>query len=281
MKIVSIHSHKGGCGKTTIALFLARELALRGKRTCLLDLDISAPGVESLVNLTSGKKYFNEFLEGIEPVDELSDLEGYLFKYIDTDLQDMKQAVDLFPIGEGYSTERDIGRTVHLEYMMERLLSFLEVLQMQYDACIIDNHPSFILVSEMILKDLGSGKKRTVLFISTPNRSHVGGCLKRATKIQRADLRKALVLNRISPDNMKMYKDTISFSKALKTDELLHGHSLWAHCGLNDYFPVPETSLYRIGDLGTSPYLPQTNKMKLCDESRYIYQIADFVLKED
>ena len=39
MKVVSIINYKGGVGKTTITANLASEMACRGKRVLVIDLD--------------------------------------------------------------------------------------------------------------------------------------------------------------------------------------------------------------------------------------------------
>ena len=42
MPVIAVINYKGGVGKTTIAANLAAELAWRGKRILLLDLDAQA-----------------------------------------------------------------------------------------------------------------------------------------------------------------------------------------------------------------------------------------------
>ena len=51
MKIVSVINYKGGVGKTTIVANLAAELARRGKRVLLIDLDPQASLTFSFVSL--------------------------------------------------------------------------------------------------------------------------------------------------------------------------------------------------------------------------------------
>ena len=56
MKTVSIHSHKGGVGKTTLGLLLCKYYArFLGKKTCFIDFDFQAPGLRGA--------YFAEYLK--------------------------------------------------------------------------------------------------------------------------------------------------------------------------------------------------------------------------
>jgi len=45
--IITVHSYKGGTGKTLISANLAMIFASRGKNVCLLDLDFRAPSLFS------------------------------------------------------------------------------------------------------------------------------------------------------------------------------------------------------------------------------------------
>ena len=63
-KIVSIHSFRGGTGKSNTTANLAAQVALRGKRVGVVDTDIQSPGIHVLFGLDENKmgKTMNDFL---------------------------------------------------------------------------------------------------------------------------------------------------------------------------------------------------------------------------
>ena len=65
-KIISIHSFRGGTGKTTISTNIASLLAKSGLRVGLLDSDIQSPGAHILFGLTTDDitKTLNDFVWG-------------------------------------------------------------------------------------------------------------------------------------------------------------------------------------------------------------------------
>ena len=66
MKVIAVHSFKGGTGKTTFAANIAVLLALNGFNTALLDLDFSGPSICYLVAShpeIPSRMWINDFLE--------------------------------------------------------------------------------------------------------------------------------------------------------------------------------------------------------------------------
>jgi MinD-like ATPase involved in chromosome partitioning or flagellar assembly len=61
MKLISIHSHKGGAGKTTIALLTAQAQFKSGARVCTVDLDFLGSGLEAVVDARP-QAYLDDFL---------------------------------------------------------------------------------------------------------------------------------------------------------------------------------------------------------------------------
>jgi MinD-like ATPase involved in chromosome partitioning or flagellar assembly len=65
-KIVSIHSFRGGTGKSNLTANLAATVAMRGNRVGVIDTDIQSPGIHVLFNLEEGsiRHALNDFLWG-------------------------------------------------------------------------------------------------------------------------------------------------------------------------------------------------------------------------
>lgn len=72
-KIVSIHSFRGGTGKSNTTANLAAQVALTGKRVGVVDTDIQSPGIHVLFGLDEDKmgKTINDFLHGKATIREI------------------------------------------------------------------------------------------------------------------------------------------------------------------------------------------------------------------
>jgi len=72
LDIIVLHSQKGGPGKTTLACNIAHELAKRGNKTVLIDLDIAQPAIQYIFHVPDKKIKFtiNDILLGKAKVKE-------------------------------------------------------------------------------------------------------------------------------------------------------------------------------------------------------------------
>ena len=72
-KIVSIHSFRGGTGKSNTTANLAAQVAMAGKRVGVVDTDIQSPGIHVLFGLDENKmgKTMNDFLHDKATIREI------------------------------------------------------------------------------------------------------------------------------------------------------------------------------------------------------------------
>ena len=68
--IITLHSYKGGTGKTLLSVNLAMIYASRGKRVCLLDMDLRAPSLSSAFNNNKGY-WVNDYLNRVCEIDSV------------------------------------------------------------------------------------------------------------------------------------------------------------------------------------------------------------------
>jgi MinD-like ATPase involved in chromosome partitioning or flagellar assembly len=71
--VLTVHSYKGGTGKTLVSTSLAAILASQGKNVCLVDLDLRAPSLDATF-AANGKCWMNDYLSGTcDPMDLIKD----------------------------------------------------------------------------------------------------------------------------------------------------------------------------------------------------------------
>jgi MinD-like ATPase involved in chromosome partitioning or flagellar assembly len=138
-RIVSIHSYRGGTGKSNISANLAYLAARLGKRVAVLDSDLQAPGVHLLFGFETDRMpytlsdfFFNrcgleETAYDLKAIAELEGIDGSIF------LLPSRMTVDAIMqiIAKGY----DVGK---LNDQLSKLIDELKL-----DLLLIDTHPGF------------------------------------------------------------------------------------------------------------------------------------------
>jgi MinD-like ATPase involved in chromosome partitioning or flagellar assembly len=73
-QIISIHSFRGGTGKSNLTANLATAMAMRGYRIGVVDTDIQSPGIHVLFGFDEStlNKSLNDYLWGRAPIDEIA-----------------------------------------------------------------------------------------------------------------------------------------------------------------------------------------------------------------
>ncbi|MFY7806673.1 MAG: MinD/ParA family ATP-binding protein [Limnoraphis robusta] len=71
-KVISIHSYRGGTGKSNFTANLATTVALQGHRVGVVDTDLPSPGIHNLfsLELEPTDKTLNNYLWGDTPIEE-------------------------------------------------------------------------------------------------------------------------------------------------------------------------------------------------------------------
>ncbi|MBN1900793.1 ParA family protein [Candidatus Sumerlaeota bacterium] len=196
MKVVSILSHKGGAGKTTLSLMLSKIHAMRGRKVCAIDLDFIGSGFEHILNIIPPKKYLDEYALCSSDPSKGPSLEELKTAYRDEELGS-KQIDLILNLGgmEGVNNAnsekekkqenhnlatalvgREPGQSI-IRRSIERLLGDLE--KEKYDIVFLDCHPGLAYLAKSVL-ELSKEKKNDyyTLFITTVNRAHFFGLIR-------------------------------------------------------------------------------------------------------
>ncbi|HPB32603.1 MAG TPA: MinD/ParA family protein [Candidatus Sumerlaeota bacterium] len=135
-QFISIHSYRGGTGKSNITANLGVLLAARGLNVGLVDMDIQSPGIHALFgfDVSSFKHCLNDYLWSRCTVeDAVYDLCGRLEKPVEGRLMLLPSSIH----------PGDIARIIHDGYDVDRLndglAAFTESLAL--DVLLIDTHP--------------------------------------------------------------------------------------------------------------------------------------------
>jgi len=232
MNIYSIHSHKGGVGKTTFSLFLSKYLAqVKREKTCLIDLDFQAQGLRSTYLRKNLKFDFSDFLLA-EDKKKKEIAQQIAVKHEEID--HLYFIANLFKPHEDIQPQLDILKKIYIKVVNEiytgeimdnlkELLKHLE--QTGFKNIVIDDHPSLVLLSEEIIKEI----KTTPLFISTLNIVSFVGLFKNVLersdtwKINLSELK--IIINRapvnFSLSGLTKALDTFMDSNEITPDEKL------------------------------------------------------------
>jgi len=157
--IVSIHSFRGGTGKSNLTANLAAQVAMAGKRVGIIDTDIQSPGIHVLVGLnedTMGHT-LNEFLRSERSIREVA----YAVGEHPTDLPGLQKLAgkQLWLVPSSIKSS-EIGRVLRDGYDVGKLNEGMQYLlkEMQLDYMFIDTHPGLneetllsIAVSDVLL----------------------------------------------------------------------------------------------------------------------------------
>lgn len=135
-KVVSIHSFRGGTGKSNISASMAYLLAAAGKRVGVVDTDIQSPGIHVLFGLDEGQltHSLNDYLWGTCAIEQAA--------YDVTDRLDAAIPGKIFLVPSSIRAG-EIARVLREGYDVGLLNDgFQDVIQrLKLDVLVIDTHP--------------------------------------------------------------------------------------------------------------------------------------------
>ncbi len=141
-KIVSIHSFRGGTGKSNTTANLAAQAALAGKRVGIVDTDIQSPGIHVLFGLDENKmgKTLNDFLHGKCTIGEVALNIGE--HATDSDGRAKLKGKDLWLLPSSIRG-REISQIIREGYDVNRLNEGFQTIlkELNLDYLFIDTHP--------------------------------------------------------------------------------------------------------------------------------------------
>jgi septum site-determining protein MinD len=158
-KIVSIHSFRGGTGKSNMTANLAAQVALCGKRVGVVDTDIQSPGIHVLFGLDEASmgRTLNDYLHGKCSIAEVAFSIGENATNANGRSQLAGKKLWLFPSS---INGREIGDILRKGYDVNLLNTGLQTLmkELGLDYLFIDTHPGLndetmlsIAISDILL----------------------------------------------------------------------------------------------------------------------------------
>ncbi len=164
MRTISIHTSKGGVGKTTLVINLAFELAKQGNRVLVVDLDDQANAslvlgvnradeIDNASSLEEVEQILDDFAGRKELIDFLKADKGLGFKYMDYVYSSqfnqyinyyiwgINGKIDVIP-GSYRTKDAEIGSKPYRQELLNKGLQKSDIAK-DYDYVIIDTPPSY------------------------------------------------------------------------------------------------------------------------------------------
>ncbi|WP_407885449.1 MinD/ParA family protein [Scytonema sp. NUACC26] len=166
-KIVSIHSYRGGTGKSNLTANIATAIACQGNRVGIVDTDIQSPGIHVLFGLDEKQieLTLNEFLWGNCAIADAA----YDVTYVLKNQTNPRSSIYLVPSSVKLN---DISRILRERFDVELLLKgFKDLIEnLKLDYLFIDTHPG--LNQETLISLTTSD---TVLLVLRPDQQDFQG----------------------------------------------------------------------------------------------------------
>lgn len=198
-KIISVHSYRGGTGKSNLVANLATLLVLQGKRVALIDTDIQSPGIHILFGLDESEIDYtlNDYLWGKCPLVKTAyDVSHILNEQSQSPKAKVKEG-SIYLVPSSMKAE-EIATVLSEGYDVELLhQGFLELSDcLKLDYLFVDTHPG---ISEEAL--LAIGISDITLVILRPDRQDYQGTAVVLDVAKQLEVsRLLLVANKVLPE---------------------------------------------------------------------------------
>ncbi|HZQ15494.1 MAG TPA: AAA family ATPase [Gaiellaceae bacterium] len=147
-RVITVSSTKGGTGKTSIAVNVAVELASRGVRTLLVDLDVQFGDVGIVLGLDRPEKTLHDLAVGSALELDAEKLRGFVIRH--------SQTLHILPAPLRPEEADDIEAS--------QIATVLQIARSLYDAIVVDTAPLF---DGPMLAALD--RSQELLLVSTPD----------------------------------------------------------------------------------------------------------------
>jgi septum site-determining protein MinD len=191
-QLVSIHSYRGGTGKSNLTANLATTMAISGKKVGIVDTDIQSPGINVLFGLKDEQitHTLNDYLWGKSEIKDIA----YNLSHV---LTNTESEGEIYLIPSSMKTS-DIAKVLSegydVELLQEGLFELSKILNLDY--LFIDTHPG---LNEETL--LSVGVSNTLIIILRPDQQDYLGT---AVVIEVAESLEVpqtlLVMNKVLPN---------------------------------------------------------------------------------
>ena len=195
--VLTVHSYKGGTGKSIISTNLATILSREGNNVSLIDLDLRAPSLDKVFGVKRREFWVNDFLDGkckssdiLFDVSKVTKSKGRLFVALaNPSIEAIREAITKDRKGEMRALHRLLMLNEHL----------LEKMAMDY--IILDTNPgmSYASINSVAAADL-------VLVISTWDASDLAGAQGMVSELYNILEKRAIVLMNKIPEQLLIDK---------------------------------------------------------------------------
>ena len=193
-KLISVHSFRGGTGKSNTTANIAALLAMEGARVCVVDTDINSPGIHVLFNLDEAdmEHSLNDYLWGKCTIEQAAqDVTGHIGAEVKGQIFLIPASIKAGEIARILREGYDVG------LLNDGFRDVIEKLKLDY--LLIDTHPG--LNEETLLSIAISN---SLVIIMRPDQQDYQGTAVTVDVAKKLDVPNLLILVNKTPSNLDL-----------------------------------------------------------------------------